>query len=507
MVFSKNKHKLTPGRRTLPGVVFITIISCFCLIRSPVLAQDLTATPSATILPSPAAESPAPSLSPTQIPTGPATASPTAEPRPVTATPYPTTAVTQTSSVSTVQTATATGSATLDVFTAVNTTASGAQPAVINYTQPSVGTIDLTGSGACNATSSAQLQALINNVMINNTVNMAALEGSGTASAKANVFNMANTTLSGACWNFLVLNFFAPHTGNVVLPSYQTYIKPSASAMTVANVPAVSNTVNVTDVLNATAKTGSVDTTNIQTGNATVTINAQNVLNTTLVGNNWLFLAIRSYGNWNGTLLNWPGPMVQTPGYLYTYLPLTPGNSAGTLSVMNNAQITNDISVAAGTGNHDMTGSIRTGSAMATVNLFNFINTTLVGNNWYFAYISLFDSFAGNFLFPEVASSVITVNPIQSATPVPEQAGTAAVTQPAIITDIPKITAQPTIVYNTAEHASVAQPTFLPVAATAHQPPIHPADPPAETAGYFISSSAFIGIIIKRYVSLRRAVI
>jgi len=76
----------------------------------------------------------------------------------------------------------------------------------------------------------------------------------------------------------------------------------------------------------------------------------------------------------------------------------------------NQASVENNISVLASTGSNQIEGeggSIETGNAQASADVINVINTNIIGRNWFFGIINLFDDFLGNIIFPR-ADLVLT---------------------------------------------------------------------------------------------------
>lgn len=283
----------------------------------------------------------------------------------------------------------------------------------------------------------------------------------GQASTLLNLFTMANTNLVGNCFFFGVINLFDRFTGDIILPYELEFLAPvrsenfagqtivnsgnllkaSTSAQT-NNASTIENNDSATikSNINATAITGEnsiEDAVNfgtdlyLKTGQASTKINIIDIINTSIYGSGFLILRINHFGNWQGNLIGPSGisysgsdyflfavdPALFSPTEAATETDNTFKNSGDTvtsnrtgeshnsLSVKNNntAEITNNINLLANSGGNQAGGfnvSMQTGNASIVANILNFVNTNIIGNNWFFAVINVFDSFLGNIVFP-----------------------------------------------------------------------------------------------------------
>ena len=250
----------------------------------------------------------------------------------------------------------------------------------------------------------------------------------GDASATTNIVNVVNQNIVGNSWLFAIINVLGVWSGNLILPGQDLLTTPATNTTTynVTN----NNSATVDNTATATATTGnnSVDgaaSAAISTGDAQASSNVQTVANTNITKNNWFFLMINNMGNWTGEVLGWDNA-TQSDQTLYTYdfgsSPdgFTDPNSA-TVNVTNtnSATISNTADAEANTGNNSIASgasgilaNITTGAANAKTNIFNLINTNIVGNNWMFAIVNIMGSWTGNavFAYPDMAISINTKN-------------------------------------------------------------------------------------------------
>ncbi len=314
---------------------------------------------------------------------------------------------------------------TATVTNTVNTNAVGGEP-VIMLDAAKDKTLDLSGLSVCQTGINQANITIDNNAVLRNLINIftgtgvnaVGADGSvetGDAAAQANVANLVNTNLIGSCWNFTLLNFFNGMEGNIVLPYEPQFLNLTANGMRPAfplqdATVHASNSSTLKNDLLAASNTGANTAGTTEAGNADTKIDARETVNTNRYGNNWLFVQVETGTGWNGVFENWQGDTVRTPtgGYAWMKLPdaLSPPGETN-IDIINSAYVENGIRVGSDTGNNTAgaNGSVKTGSAFSGINLFDFINTNIIGNNWYFAHINLFGGFNGNVVFarPDLA--------------------------------------------------------------------------------------------------------
>src|SRR3989338_5463345 len=135
----------------------------------------------------------------------------------------------------------------------------------------------------------------------------------------------------------------------------------------------------------------------IATGDANAAANVFNVVNTNVVGSNYLLFVLNNFGSWNGDL-------VLPSKYLFPNCCA----SAGDVSVNNNsdASIENNISGEAETGGNEANGNtngpVVTGNANAVANTLNQVNTNIFGSDSVMIAFRFFGDWTGNvFSAPE----------------------------------------------------------------------------------------------------------
>ena len=276
-----------------------------------------------------------------------------------------------------------------------------------------------------------------NNATVNNDITVTAqtgantaLSGSGNASiatgdayAAGNVINVVNTNIVNSNYLLIAANNFGDMAGDIILPDADFFSQLLKTSMQ-GSLPnstsiGVSNTASVTDNLSATADSGQNTSTTdggtagVSTGNAVAQTNSVNQVNTTAVGGTTFYMLVNVLGDWSGSVYGLPQGITwsRTPtGILLTSeTGAMPGSGCcddGILSVHNSNQATlnNDVKVYALTGDnyaHSSEGdaSISTGNAYAAANVFNIVNSSVVGQNWMFAVFNIFGNWSGNIAF------------------------------------------------------------------------------------------------------------
>lgn len=338
-----------------------------------------------------------------------------------------------------------------------------------------------TGDGSVNLALASLLSLLSvyneNIATLTNNVDLLASSGSnqvvgdngeiitGDAAAYLNLFNMVNTNLIGESWFFGLINLFGDLEGDVILPyelqflgedaidTYEEYLTLAANlnngsesenkaeaeteiTLEISNFNEANLKNNISVEAN-TGRNGIVGDGQIDTGDANASANVFNWVNTNIVGSRWLLLAINNFGNWFGSLNGWWGNTFSIGKTTFAWVKLPPsgddsqamvgsvntgageGSENQALATMvqtttienrNLATVENNLNVVADTGNNQIEGesaSIETGNAQASTNIFNFINTNIIGNHWYFGVVNVFSNFWGDILFPRPNLSVV----------------------------------------------------------------------------------------------------
>lgn len=338
---------------------------------------------------------------------------------------------TQATEATTLTTATTAAQAVLT--TELNTTIIGQDTAygVTHLTQPQ-DTLDLSHvQKSCNPvpTSAADSIAISNQAVIDNMITATADSGhnsaagltasvsTGDALAEANVANIANTSLIGNCWFYQVITLFSPSATSIVLPNEQQFIA-SGTSLTLPTPPVLESTqiATVSTQLESTTTTGSNTAQHISTGDTLSLTESTTISNTNLYGSSWFLIKITNPQYWKGSLPG--GNYLSTSDHSALYFWLPPNLTASSdnhladkISISNTAAINTTAALLANSGNNTATGAdstITTGKAQTELEVLNLINTTIVGNNWYFVLLNLFDTFEGEVSIARPDLSLIT---------------------------------------------------------------------------------------------------
>ena len=134
----------------------------------------------------------------------------------------------------------------------------------------------------------------------------------------------------------------------------------------------------------------------IKTGDANVSANIFNLLNTNLVDSNWTQFIINVFDNWMGDLI-FPGKE-KMEEFLNTQNDKCEDTCQTLISNQNEGQIENKVFVEANTGENKAKGAsstIETGDAAAKVDISNIVNTNLINQNLFFVAINNFGNWKG----------------------------------------------------------------------------------------------------------------
>ncbi len=271
----------------------------------------------------------------------------------------------------------------------------------------------------------------------------------GDSTIDVNLFNLINTNLVGECGFFGVFNFFSPQTSSLILPNDDDFISHTSSPTTISAVDILnSNTVDTDTQTNANANTGENklnDSINwlvpptISTGDISTSQDILDLTNLNYTMNNFAVIRIQHFGHWTGKLIGWDGLVFEGDDYLWlvkdnsladNFAGLTSGDESLESTVNqdgdtenididthkyvvidnnNTATLRNYLNLNADTGHNEankLNAEIQTGNAQITTDIFNMLNTNIVGKNWYFGVINIFDTFTGDIIFPRADAAV-----------------------------------------------------------------------------------------------------
>ncbi len=228
--------------------------------------------------------------------------------------------------------------------------------------------------------------------------------GTGDAVAVGNLSNVANTNIIASNFWFYLTNLFYNLIGDINLTDFSTNQTDDCGLIDCINPLDVSND-NVGSIVNnmelyAVTGANTADENegdgSIDTGNALAIANISNVLNTNIIGSDWLFTLINSFGNWQGDLI--------LPGAEAIAEIIGGHDGAGNqVFVENNdeAVVENNVNATGETGDNlasDNEGgsSIETGDAFAQVNVATQANTSIFGSNWLMVAVKVFGNWSGS---------------------------------------------------------------------------------------------------------------
>ncbi len=146
----------------------------------------------------------------------------------------------------------------------------------------------------------------------------------------------------------------------------------------------------------------------IDTGDALALANILNLLNTNIVGSNFEVLLLNLINENGGEInLNELWKQLQEKQEA-NGLSLADGSDSSGLSVFiknqNDANLINDVNVAAGTGNNEANGNnnvnLTTGDAKALANVANLVNLNIYGSKFLFSIINIIDPKTGDLILP-----------------------------------------------------------------------------------------------------------
>ncbi|MFA5962289.1 MAG: hypothetical protein WC848_06420 [Parcubacteria group bacterium] len=258
----------------------------------------------------------------------------------------------------------------------------------------------------------------------------------GSAQALAGAVNYINTNIVGNNWLFAQINILGNWTGDLIVPGEGLFELPSAG-MVFENITNINLAKSITNFLSSDANSGDNSVTSatgdvmVATGDATATSNGTTLVNTNIANNNWFYLLINNAGNWTGQVFNWNNGNASL-AYEYNFGSQMGADAPVTKSVsVNNynsaEEVSNTVVARANTGENSISevvgdATIATGDAVARASAFNFINTNIVGNNWFMAVVNNAGTWNGDLVFgyPDLAVDLSadknTLEPGQSLT-------------------------------------------------------------------------------------------
>lgn len=267
----------------------------------------------------------------------------------------------------------------------------------------------------------------------------------GDATSTAYLANIANTNLVGNCGLFAVINIFEGGTGSLILPNEMGYLSAGQNTDITSQENknllidyGATNSANLTTQITTNTKTGENTITDaiaidgqigINTGDNLSQLETIDMANLNFIDSDFIYLRINHNGHFMGNIIGWDGELLEFEDYFVLYKKKAPNaislasetqsifeNTGDGLNAtesgqfdqildvdaVNDATINNQIALSASTGNNSagrFGATIDTGDATARAGILNLANTNVIGNNWYVAFVNLFDDFFGDIIF------------------------------------------------------------------------------------------------------------
>ncbi|MBS3903136.1 MAG: DUF11 domain-containing protein [Anaplasmataceae bacterium] len=240
----------------------------------------------------------------------------------------------------------------------------------------------------------------------------------GNAYAAANIANLINSNIINANYLLVAINSFNHLNGSLILPPASFFNQETGGVTTQQLAIENNNGASVNNNVTTDASTGENEISGdgsgvILTGNSAAISNVTNMVNTNHVNADKMFILVRVTGDWAGNVFSAPPGLswMQTPEGILLYSEGALGENendccGGSLSVTNNngASVNNNVEVYALTGDNKIESEegesvIATGDAAAVANVFNMVNSNVVGRNWLFAMVNVFGNWNGNLSF------------------------------------------------------------------------------------------------------------
>lgn len=243
-----------------------------------------------------------------------------------------------------------------------------------------------------------------NEAVSNDAGGGAAIVVSGNANAQANVINIANSNIIDSNGFFLLFNIFAEYFGDLDFRSWGNFNPGSCPSGCQLIEDLVVNNVNTATVSNdifVNASTGqniassSANDATILSGNANAGANVVNVINTNIVGSNYLLIGINNFGDWIGDLV------MPDKTFFEKLLGLGSSQDSDDVSIANQNETTleNNANSEAQSGDNLGEGgntTISTGQSQANTNVANFVNQNIYDSNNLFILIKVHGQWTGN---------------------------------------------------------------------------------------------------------------
>jgi len=232
----------------------------------------------------------------------------------------------------------------------------------------------------------------------------------GNALALANVVNIVNTNIVGSDFFFGIFNVWGGAEGDLILPRPEKFLYvpdgENYGGVYFINGSKVSLTDNVAvtaDTGNNLISNGGEGVSSINTGSADAIANVLSKTGTNIIDSSWYYLLINNIGNWQGGIIN-GDKLSQVQEDTTEQEAEEPSETEVVFDNQNQAEIINNVRVSASTGGNQISNIggnalINTGSAKAIANIFNMVNTNILGSHFFAGIINILGGWTGNLIF------------------------------------------------------------------------------------------------------------
>lgn len=318
-----------------------------------------------------------------------------------------------------------------------------------------VGDITLTGSGSqANASSTTDLNNatnVTNKTTLNNDVDLSATSGSatvqgnestgsattGSANTVANILNLINTIIAANQSFVGTINIYGNLDGDILIsPEFipQLIASNSGTVISSSNLALAMNTNDDNTIVNnvnlsATSGNASVSGNESQggatTGSAQTNLTILNLTGHQVTAANSLLVFVNVLGTWVGMIVDAPGA---TAAMLGNGVVSDTTNVSSVANLANTSSITNNVTLAAKTGDatvdgNESAGNATSGNATASANIANISTSTFNLTGWFgVLYINVFGKWLGSF---GVNTAAGTIQPLTGMA-VPDKSATIA---------------------------------------------------------------------------------
>ncbi len=238
----------------------------------------------------------------------------------------------------------------------------------------------------------------------------------GDALALANVANIVNTNIVGSDFFFGIFNVWEGAEGDLILPRPEKFLYvpdgENYGGVYFINDSKVSLTDNVAvtaDTGNNLISNGGGGVSSINTGSADAIANILSKTGTNIIDSGWYYLLINDIGSWQGEIINGDKfSEIQEENLVDQNFPAQEGIAEQGTEIdfdnQNQAEIINNVRVSASTGKNQISNIggnalINTGSAKAIANIFNMVNTNILGSHFFAGIINILGGWSGNLIF------------------------------------------------------------------------------------------------------------